>query len=206
MCNGSFADKVSQCGLHPLTAQLLDDMTFTFDGIRSFMDGNQQGLERARVLAAATHIHNRIYLLPSASEAGHSTSNNFMYETCRMASLIYLEVITNFVPFHLAGRDDVLQPLFAAIGKVAIQRWKPLSGIWLFVLLCINPPNDKAFGGPSFRAFMKRSAFHVSAWDWQSYVNIMETYLNVQRWSRIRGVRRSLSAVESENIEGAEMP
>jgi hypothetical protein len=187
MSSSSFAEKGSEVGLHAITAQMLDDLIVVLNGIRSVILGNDSESERGNILQTAIEIQDRILSLRSANEANHPTSKDYIYETCRLAALIYLRTVINHTQFSKAWHPEELQELFSAIILTPMRYWKPLSGVWLFVLLSINPPRDEIYPGAMFKFFLKTSSFHMAAWDWQCWVNIMETYLALQKWIRTPG-------------------
>lgn len=182
--NGRFIDKAAKCGLHQITAQLLDDMTSIFDEMRSFNFGDRSTTDRDLLLRTAKELYDRICLLPSANGPHHPTTNDFVYETCRVTAITYLKAITTFTPISQACKPDLLESLFAAIRHVPAIRWKPISGVWMWIVLSINPDTEDQWPGPQLKALIQRSTYHVFTWDWQTYVNIMETHICVQRWIR----------------------
>jgi hypothetical protein len=176
-------------------------MTFISDDVRSIVLGEKPDKQRSSVLLAATKTLERISSLRSANEVNHPATKDYMYDSCRLAALLYLKAITTFTQFSKVCHYDELQEMFAALTQVPLSRWKPLSGVWLFILLSINPPKESFFPGPNFSTFLKRSAFFMATWDWQSFVNNMETYLCVQKWIRYpkesRAFRPRLSGTSS---------
>jgi hypothetical protein len=195
---GSFGSKSADVGLHPMTAQILDDITLVLTNVRSITLGDKPEDQLNSILLAATMTLERISSLRSANEDNHPATKDYMYEACRLAALLYLKAITSFTQFSKLCHYDELQEMFAVLTQVPLPRWKPLAGVWLFILLSINPPKEDFYPGPNFSTFLKRSAFFMASWDWQSFVNIMETYLCVQRWIRYpRASRPQLSDTAS---------
>jgi len=187
LSSGSFADKRSEVGLHAITMQMLDDLTLVLNDIRSVILGENSESKHSNILQTAIGTQERMLSLRSANEANHPTTKDYIYETCRLTVLIYLRAIINHTQFSKAWHPEELQDLFSAIILTPMHYWKPLSGVWLFVLLSINPPGDDLYPGAMFKFFLKTSSFHMAAWDWQCWVNIMETYLALQKWIRTPG-------------------
>jgi len=187
LSSGSFADKGSEIGLHAITVQILDDLTLVLNGIRSVILGLDCKSERSNILQTAMGIQERILSLRSANEANHPTTKDYIYETCRLAALTYLRAIINHTQFSKAWHPEELEDMFSAIILTPMHYWKPLSGVWLFVVLSINPPREDLYPGAMFKFFLKTSSFNMAAWDWQCWVNIMETYLALQKWIRTPG-------------------
>lgn len=209
MPNGTFTDRRSEIGLDAITAQILDDMTLVLNDVRSAILQDESASRRVSILQTAIGIQDRILSLRSANEANHPTSKDNIYEACRLAALTYLRTLINHTQFSKAWHPEELQELFSAIILTPMHYWKPLSGVWIFVLLSINPPSDSVYPGALFKFFVKTSAFHIAVWDRQCWVNIMETYLALQKWIRTPGdiqvqnscSRRTTSgALEAEDI------
>jgi hypothetical protein len=210
MSSGFFAEKGSEIGLHAITAQILDDLTLILTGVRSVILEGYSESKHSNILQTAILIQDRILLLRSANEANHPTSKDYIYETCRLVALTYLRTIINHAYFSKAWHPEELQELFSAIILTPMHYWKPLSGVWLFVVLSINPPREDLYPGAMFKFFLKTSSFHMAAWDWQCWVNIMETYLALQKWIRTPGIIRStksrpprtaLNVIDVEDIQ-----
>jgi hypothetical protein len=187
LSSGSFADKGSEVGLHAITVQILDDLTLVLNGIRSVILSENSENEHSNILQTAIGTQERILSLRSANEANHPTTKDYIYETCRLAALVYLRAIINHTQFSKAWHPEELQDMFSAIILTPMHYWKPLSGVWIFVILTINPPREELYPGAMFKFFLKTSSFHMAAWDWQCWVNIMETYLAIQKWIRMPG-------------------
>ena len=187
LSSGSFADKGSEIGLHAIIVQILDDLTLVLNGIRSVILGENSESERSDILQTAIGIQERILSLRSANEANHPTTKDYIYETCRLAAIIYLRAIINHTQFSKAWHPEELEEMFSAIILTPMHYWKPLSGVWLFAIFSINPPREELYPGAMFKFFLKTSSFHMAAWDWQCWVNIMETYLALQKWIRTPG-------------------
>jgi hypothetical protein len=54
----------------------------------------------------STTIRAHISSLPSAEEQGHSRSNDWVYEACRIAALMYTRAIVDLEPFSTIGNPD----------------------------------------------------------------------------------------------------
>jgi hypothetical protein len=187
LSSGSFADKGSEIGLHAITVQILDDLTLVLNGIRSIIHEENSKSRRSNILQTAIVIQERILSLRSANEANHPTTKDYIYETCRLAALIYLRAIINHTQFSKAWYPEELKDMFSAILLTPMHYWKPLSGVWVFAILSINPLKEELYPGALFKFFLKTSSFHIAAWDWQCWVNIMETYMALQKWIRTPG-------------------
>lgn len=68
-----------------------------------------------------SEIRERLASLPSAYTAGLPTSNDWIYEACRIAALIYTASIIMRVPFSIAA-DPARNPLLSAIRSFSRSR------------------------------------------------------------------------------------
>jgi hypothetical protein len=94
-------------------------------------------------------IHDRLASLPSAYSSGHEMSNDWVYEACRIAALIYTTAIASQVPFSVAAdpsqyRDasnsnstagsDVTKGLLSVLQETDCANiWGDMAGVFYWV-------------------------------------------------------------------------
>ena len=179
--DGCFSDKIDY-DLHLVTTQILDDITLVIDRIRCHGFGGKATYED--VMGMAVCIDNRLISLPSATDLNHPTSNDYLYETCRLTAHLYCKTIINRIPFSQVCPLEELKVLVATINQVPLEYWKQFPGIWIFILLALNPSARKEKEGVILRSLLKICSFTIATWEWPVYINIMEGFLCVQRWTR----------------------
>jgi hypothetical protein len=72
--------------------------------------------------------------------------------------------------------------LLEATSHVPLQKWKEMPGIWLFILLVANAGARFTREGRLSRALTRICSFSIALRDWQAMVNLMESFLAVQKW------------------------
>ncbi|KAF2280447.1 uncharacterized protein EI97DRAFT_411741 [Westerdykella ornata] len=86
-------------------------------------------------------IYQHLLDLPSASIPGLSTSNDWVYEACRIAAIIHATAIIRRVPFHVAAEGSergrrMTDDLYAALELSNTQNvWGNLAGVLYWVSL-----------------------------------------------------------------------
>lgn len=188
--SGTFADKVFTWNISPKTALMLDEVTFVTGQIRSYMTNDLSDSEDAQLMSSIARIHSRISALPSAEDPSHTNYGDYMYESCRIASTVYIRAIQTCTLFSEACTSAEVEALHRVSSRVPLQTWKSMPGLWLFILLIGNPRARFCGEGRLSRALTRICSFSMALREWQVVVNIMETFLCVQRWIRERGSKR----------------
>jgi hypothetical protein len=142
-------------------------------------------------LLVALRIKDYVSSLPSANTKGQPITGDFIYETTRLAALVYCRAIVDYLPFSKACRPEELHAVYAAMSQIPLSQWKRFPGVWLFALLSINPVARNLPIGVTLRSLLKISCFTLGSWEWQIYVNVMESFIYVQKW--IRGAHADLA-------------
>lgn len=92
--------------------------------------------------ARASKIRERLANLPSASTKGLATSNDWVYEACRLAAIIYTTAIDNCVPFSIAVNYvsptthsvDPTELLLGALERTDVAGvWRNMAGVLYWV-------------------------------------------------------------------------
>jgi hypothetical protein len=187
LSSGSFADKVKNGELLPITARILDEMTYIISEIINSCHGQNPDFEWNSLVRKTISIRDHIGSLPSASKIGLATTDDFIYECVRIVALINCRAIISKLPFSIACRQEDHEHLFTAISRVSPSRWKRLSGVWSWVLLTMNPRARDLQDGIQLRYSMRFCACSHAIREWQTHVNIMEAFLAIQRWIRDTG-------------------
>lgn len=187
LSSGSFTDEVKEGKFLPVTARILDDMTYVISQIVNYCHGQNPDFEWKSLLVKTTSIHDHINSLPPASKIGLATTNDFVYECVRIVALVNCRAIISKLPFSIACRQEDHEQLFTAINCVPLSRWKRLSGVWSWVLLTMNPRARDLQDGIHLRYLMRFCACSHAVSEWQTLVNIMEAFIAMQGWIRQTG-------------------
>ncbi len=189
--SGSFAAKTSTSRLQPATARILDWMSFLTAQLRSCILSATSAARYPQVMLSATRIHAQLSELPSAHDLCRSPSaDDFLYEAVRLAALVYSGAILRHIRLSQSCGPDALAALLEAASRVPLRRWKELPGIWLFILLVANAGARFTREGRLSRALTRICSFSIALRDWQALVNLLESFLAVQKWIAEMGVER----------------
>jgi len=191
--SGSFVDRITTSGLNPATAQILDWMSFLTAQIRSSILNDTSQARYAQIMLSATYIYAQLSELPSAHDPLHSVTADFIYEAVRLASLVYSRAILHDIKLSQSCRPDAISALLEATSRISLQKWKEMPGIWLFILLVANAGARFTKEGRLSRALTRICSFSIALRDWQALVNLIESFLAVQKWIAERGRGRLLT-------------
>jgi hypothetical protein len=144
-------------------------------------------LDCTNFLLAARSIQDHIASLPSANSKCQSITGDFIYETVRIAALVYCRAIINYLPFSEACYPADLSMMFSTMSQISLSQWKQFPGIWVFILLSMNPAARNVPLGVNLRSLLKISCFSLAVWEWQAFANLIESFIYVQRWIRAAG-------------------
>jgi hypothetical protein len=193
IATGSFAEKLPTSGLHPYTACVLDWMSFLTAQIRSSVLNDASEARYPQIMLSTTRIYAQLAELPSAMDPLHDAMGDFVYEAVRLASLVYTRAIMQRIKLSQACSPDALAELLEATSRVPLRKWKEMPGIWLFILLVANAGARFTREGRLSRALTRICSFSISLRDWQAMVNLMESFLAVQKWIAERGEREIMA-------------
>jgi hypothetical protein len=191
--SGSFADKITTSGLNPATAQILDWMSFLTAQIRSSVLNNTSEARYPQIILSATRIYAQLSELPSANDPLHAATADFIYEAVRLSSLVYSRAILRHTKLSQSCSPDVISALLEATSHVPLGTWKEVPGIWLFILLVANAGARFTREGRLSRALTRICSFSIALRDWQALVNLMESFLAVQKWIAEQGSGKLLA-------------
>jgi hypothetical protein len=149
--------------------------------------GPNRDLNWKHLKATTINVRDYIRSLPSKSENDFRTSDFFIYESVRIVSLINCRAIISKLPFSIACRPEDRKHLSKTINRVPLSRWRQISGIWSWILLTINPQARDLQEGVHLRYLMRFCATSHALREWQSLVNISESFLAIQRFIRESG-------------------
>jgi hypothetical protein len=92
------------CDMRNLTVLLLEESTRLNRSPGVKLEGAKEPVDYGDIV---TGIQQRLFLLPSAHTPGLAISGDWVYEACRIASLIYTAAIVERVPFSTAAGSPV---------------------------------------------------------------------------------------------------
>ena len=192
LSSGCFADKCVLYGIYSDTAQILDHMNFITKQVLSYAFGETSELEWTKFMRTALGIQDRISAMSSSDRLGQGKAIDRVHETCRLSALIYVKAIVTYTPLGQACQSGELAAILAVARLVPLYIWKRMPGVWIFILLVLNPAARYHPGGKFWRSLLRISAGTIGAVDIQVSENIFEIFLIVQRWLREPGKKQEL--------------
>ena len=192
----SFVDKVEVWHLHHITAVVLDQISFLTAQIRISIFNEPSDLGYPQLMLAIARSHGWISTLPSAYDPGHPTTNDFIYEAVRLTAVVYCRAFLYHTPLSQTITDEEVDAILDTISHITLSRWKDIPGVWLFVLLVLNSGTKFRREGQLSRAMARICSFSIGLPDWQTFVNIMESFCAVQRWINTHGTQARGGLIE----------
>ncbi|KAH6844926.1 hypothetical protein B0I37DRAFT_392272 [Chaetomium sp. MPI-CAGE-AT-0009] len=123
--------------------------------------------------------------VPLATDSdSDSPSPDPVYQTVRLAALLYSRAIMHRRPFSLVVTSDEFLRLWTTAWRVPLSTWRSLLGVFNWVLLPIVPSGGKA-AQPHDRfvkGMMNISLFQMGVDNWEIASAVMEAELSLQRW------------------------
>lgn len=86
--------------------------------------------DKAHILTKRLYLRDKILYLPTAKDPGHDITNDYIYESCRIASLIIVRVIDTSLPIIEAVKGTDLPVLIKAALKRTdiVNAWGDMNG------------------------------------------------------------------------------
>jgi hypothetical protein len=185
----SFVDKVDVWKIHHITAVVLDQISLLTAQTRVSVFNDPSDLEYPQLMLAITRAHAWISALPSAYEPDHPTTDDFIYEAVRLTAVIYCRALLHHTPLSQTITNEEVDATLEAISHISLSRWKDIPGVWLFILLVVNSGTKFCREGQLSRALARICSFSIGLPDWQTFVNLIESFCAVQKWINIHGTQ-----------------
>jgi len=179
--NIRFGDICETLGISNAAADILDDMRLLTSCIIAL---STNGPETIKCLTTARWIHDRVSVLPSIMNEDSLLEGDFIYECCRIAAVVYSSSILNRIPLSKACSMLELQILWANMPRIALSKWKSVSGIYLWLCLVFCPGAEFSVYGTFLKSMASTTITHLSLADWEVMRGCLEGFLRVQRWLR----------------------
>lgn len=163
------------------TARILDDVRFLTTSVMILAETKPLGQEREKIVADVHYTHGRLTSPPSTNP---SLSSDFFYQSCRTAAIIYSSAILTRNPLSLACTPQLLRQLWSSMWRVPLQRWKQLPGIFLWVLLVVNPYAKDKPEATYLKALTPATIMSIGLTNWDGVLVTLRRFLAVQKWLR----------------------
>ncbi|KAH8685837.1 hypothetical protein BGZ60DRAFT_523111 [Tricladium varicosporioides] len=164
------------------TAEILDDMRFLILSTAKFQDIEVMEGQQAKLVTTAMWIKDRIEALPSIAETNPPSTSDYVFRSCRIASLIYCKAIIEHLPFSQACTPHDLQMLWPCMWKVTLTQWKQIPGIFLWILLSANQAAQNLPHGRLVKSIFKACSFNIASQNWLVIDEALSNFVKLQRW------------------------
>lgn len=177
----TFSNVSTELKLTVETACLLDEMGFLIQTVIRQLHRVPNQLESMKLEKTALWVRNRISILPEGNDS-HLLSKDFLYKSCRIASLIYCKAITERIPLSRACTIQDLNALWINMWQITLTRWKQIPGIFLFVILSANQAAQTTPHGRLLKSMFKASSSYIALDYWDVADGALMSYLKLQTW------------------------
>jgi hypothetical protein len=173
----TFQESAEFNGIGSAAATVLDDTRFITASMLSIVGAQNPGQARTKFLTTVQWIHNRL-----TADVETPLSNDMIYQTCRAAAIIYTTAILSRKPLSVACTGSLLADVWKTMWRVPLSRWKQIPGVFLFILLVVNPFTRSRPEGRFIKGMFAPSIIAIGIVDWEVVVAILKAFLGVQKW------------------------
>jgi len=168
------------------TAIILDDMRFLMQAILQQVDHPPSPQEESKLATTSTWIRDRILALPDGAQADGPLGSDYIYKTCRMAAMIYCRAIVDRTSLFTSCTLPNLNQLWGSMWRITLSEWKAIPGIFLWVILAVNPSAQDLPHGRFLKSMLKTSTFYMGLEHWEEVDGSLMGFVKLQRWLRGR--------------------
>jgi len=180
-----FVDSAESLDISMEAARVLDDMRFLTSSVFHLGENGDPEVEKAKFLTTAQWIHKQL-LSPVSSDP--ELANDFMYQTCRTAGIIYSTAILTRTALSRACTAELLQQLWMTMWRVPLASWKKTPGLFLWVMVVVNSYARDKPEARFLKGLMPSAIVAIGLLDWDAAAATLDGFLAVQRW--LGGVSR----------------
>ncbi|EPE34913.1 hypothetical protein GLAREA_10608 [Glarea lozoyensis ATCC 20868] len=173
----TFQEFAAESEISEAGVKVLDDTRFITASMLSLGRAQDQNQARIKFQTTVQWIHDRLMADKEAA-----VSNDTMYQTCRAAALIFTSAILERKPLSAACTESLFLEVWKTMWRVPLSRWKQIPGVFLFVLLVVNPFTRSRPEGRLIKGMLAPSIIAIGFVDWEVVAAILTAFLGVQKW------------------------
>lgn len=130
----------------------------------------------------ASLLYNKFKALPTSETTLYASEQERIFETIRLAALVYTSSISTLTPFAQHQKNPELQELHTHISGAVMSTWKKIPAIFLWVLLvaCCSAKNDD--WGKWLRKKMATTGMALGLEDFGVAMQCLKRFWIAQRW------------------------
>lgn len=134
----------------------------------------------AKIQSTASWANKQLQLSPSISTP--ATDSESIFETIRLAALVYSTCIMSLIPFYSPQHEPLLHELNDNLSRVSLTRWKEIPGIFLWILLIAAPSSGNDAHGRFLKKKMAVAGMSIGLEDFNLATGHLRAFWKVQRW------------------------
>ena len=141
----------------------------------------------AKIQSTAAWLHKQLqvkYVKPPLA-----LDTDLIFETIRIAALIYSSCIMTLTPFVGRRNQPLMRELCSNILQVPLVRWKEIPGIFLWILLIAAPSAGNDSQGRFLKKKMAVAGMSIGLEDFNLATGHLRAFWKVQRWISKEGQR-----------------
>jgi hypothetical protein len=137
----------------------------------------------ASILASAGHES----LADDSTSVSHpvqssQTPEDPMYQTIRLAALIYTSAIVSRQPFSKACSPTDFYELWTTLWRVSLSKWKSVLGIYLWIIITITPTSRDTAHGRFVKSMLTIAALNLGLENWNASNSALRGAMRLQAW------------------------
>lgn len=175
--NIRFVDSAEALKISTDAARVLDDMRFLTTSVLHLNEKGDPKVENTKLMTTVHWIHEQL-----VSSHEPELADDFMYQTCRTAGIIYSTAILTRTPLSRACTAPLLQQLWMTMWRVPLSRWKKVPGIFLWVILVVNSYARDKPEARFLKGLMPSAVVTLGLLSWDVTMATLDGFLTVQKW------------------------
>lgn len=164
--------------ISPSTGYILHDI----QKLTSFVNLPSSIKNTTEIQLEASLLYNKIKALPASATPLYTSEQERIFETIRLAALVYTCCISTLTPFSKYQDNLELQELHTHICSVTMSTWKKVPAVLLWILLVACPSTTNDDWGKWLRKEMAVTGFAVGMEDFGVVIQCLKRFWTVQRW------------------------
>lgn len=117
-----------------------------------------------------------------AASAPVPESPDFLYQSVRLAALMYSRAVMERRPFSSVVAQEDFLLLWTTMWRVSLATWKGVLGVFNWAVLPIGPAASDTPHGRSVKSMLTISTLQMSLDNWELTSGAMKAGLSLQRW------------------------
>jgi len=183
-CGSTFQAHQEILGISKETAVILDNMRFLLLATVKGVDRPVTAQDRSKIRKTAVWTREWLVNLPTGPEPDNHLSQDFVYQSCRVAAHIYCRAIAEHTSLSKACEIQDLAQLWGNVWRVSLSRWKQIPGIFLWILLSAIQAAETTPYGRFLKSMVKGVMTYLAVDHWDVVDAAGMGFVRLQRWLR----------------------